>query len=57
MVSQHASAIIRLGIEHANIGQDLQGESAENIPDATPEEMTSLKLPLCQNLSAPWKPF
>lgn len=57
MVSQHASAIMRLGVERANIGQDLQGESAENIPDAVPEEMTSLKLPFCQNPRAPWKPF
>lgn len=36
--------------------QDLQRESVENIPDAT-REMMSLKLPLCQDLRAPWKPF
>ena len=57
MVSQHALAISRLGVEHASIGQDLQRESVEDIPDATPEEMMSLKLPLCQDLRAPWKPF
>lgn len=57
MVSQHALAIIRLRVDHASIGQNLQGESVENIPDETPEEMMSLKLPLCQDLRAPWKPF